>query len=180
MSNSTRILLIAVIAAGALYWWKHRSKNSNSQDGSYEGGQPLVEEQDASGIDADGQGSSWDSQFDQSNHVTARKGAKVEYFEAAQPTDASTQEDDWALYNSDQYLPQEKVDDWFQTVQVPQTVKNQHLLQQPLGIGINTVGNSKRIMNLDIRPVPYCPKFAVSPWGNSSYEPSTNRSRALC
>lgn len=144
--------------------------------------------------------SQWDSQFKNSNRITQRqKGQHVEQFSAdgddnwavtaddehpehvnfPSPGTDDAAADPWKLYDAESYMPQEKVDDWFQTISVPQKVKDQHLLMNPIGQGISTVGNSKRIKNLDLRPAPFCPKFAVSPWGNSSYDPSTSR-KSLC
>jgi hypothetical protein len=175
--GSTRIILVAAIAAGALYWYLKRQKSVSSDPYEHSGVQPHLEDRDAADIDDLGH-SAWDSQFDRSNRVTAKRADAIEHFEAG--AQGAEEEDSWGLYNSEDYMPQEKHDDWFQTVQVPQTIKNQHLLMHPIGQGISTVGNSQRIKNHDLRPVPFCPKFAVSPWGNSSYEPSTSRSRALC
>jgi hypothetical protein len=41
-------------------------------------------------------------------------------------------------------------------------------------LGIDTIGNSKRNASHDIRGTIPCPKFVVSPWNNSTYEPDTN------
>ena len=41
-------------------------------------------------------------------------------------------------------------------------------------IGVNTVGQSLKNASYDIRGTIANPKFAVSPWNNSTYEPDTN------
>jgi hypothetical protein len=41
-------------------------------------------------------------------------------------------------------------------------------------LGIDTIGNSKKNASHDIRGTIPCPKFVVSPWNNSTYEPDTN------
>jgi hypothetical protein len=46
-------------------------------------------------------------------------------------------------------------------------------------IGINTVGQSLKNASYDIRGTIPNPKFVVSPWGNSTYEPDFNL-KPLC
>lgn len=78
------------------------------------------------------------------------------------------------LFDVDKYLPQEVNDDWFEVQPEPISVKNRHLINITKPIGINTIGTSLRNASYDVRGVPSSPKFAVSPWLNSSIEPDTN------
>jgi len=41
-------------------------------------------------------------------------------------------------------------------------------------VGIDTIGSSKKFGSTDIRGNVPCPKFAVSPWNNSTADPDTN------
>ncbi len=41
-------------------------------------------------------------------------------------------------------------------------------------LGINTINESLKIPNMDLRPTPPCPKFTTSPWMQSSITPDTN------
>lgn len=41
-------------------------------------------------------------------------------------------------------------------------------------LGVDTVGSSKKNASYDLRGTLPCPKFVVSPWMNSTYEPDTN------
>ena len=41
-------------------------------------------------------------------------------------------------------------------------------------VGVNTVGQSLKNPSYDLRAAPACPKFTVSPWGQSTIEPDFN------
>lgn len=83
------------------------------------------------------------------------------------------------IYNSDNYLPQNKRDDWFEVLPEAISVKNRHLINVSKPIGINTIGTSLRNPSWDIRGTPSCPKFVVAPWLQSTIEPDTNL-KSLC
>jgi hypothetical protein len=77
------------------------------------------------------------------------------------------------MYDPDNLLPQEEDADWFEVIDKPINLKGRLLrLENPLGI--NTINESLKIPNLDLRPSPPCPKMNVSPWLNSTVEPDTN------
>jgi hypothetical protein len=73
--------------------------------------------------------------------------------------------------------------DWFDDPYESATVKNSHLINVYRPIGVDTIGCRKGDPpgGCDIRgPIPV-PKYTVSPWLNSSYEPDTNlRNQSLC
>jgi hypothetical protein len=144
----------------------------------------------------------WDSQFDSANRVTAKTAPEEDAYaprdeshgnlasyrappprqaSSAQPVAALTDggEDGWDLYNADDYMPKEKHSDWFEVVKVPTKIKDQHLLTNQIGYGIDTVGQSMKNANHDLRPSPPCPKYTVSPWNQSTIEADYNR-RSLC
>ncbi len=138
----------------------------------------------------------WDSYFDANNSVTSRAqirdnnssfkpidstGGQYATYEVPtrkkrnkttppKLTDGSLDPD---MYDPDNLLPQEEDSDWFEVIDKPVNLKGRLLrLENPLGI--NTIAESLKIPNLDLRPSPPCPKFDVSPWNNSSVEPDTN------
>lgn len=138
----------------------------------------------------------WDSYFDANNSVTSRAqirdnnssfkpidstGGQYATYEVPvrkgknkttppKLTDGSLDPD---MYDPDNLLPQEEDADWFEVIDKPVNLKGRLLrLENPLGI--NTIAESLKIPNLDLRPSPPCPKFDVSPWNNSSVEPDTN------
>jgi hypothetical protein len=185
MASHTRILLIAAVIGGALYFAvKHyRNKQSEDQENRKRGASPQVEEDMVYGDDSE-QGN-WDSQFASSNKVTPRCGStsREENFEGDSDVSAPTgakDDDGWGMYDAEQYLPQEKTSNWFETVEVPQTNKNQHLLSNQIGIGTSSILGSRRNWSHDIRPDPPCPKIAnISPWNQSTIMPS-ERNKSLC
>jgi hypothetical protein len=54
-------------------------------------------------------------------------------------------------------------------------LKDKNFLQSGHHIGINTVGQTLRNANLQLRSEPPNPRVAVSPWLTSTIEPDTNR-----
>ena len=83
------------------------------------------------------------------------------------------------IYNSDNYLPKNQRDDWFEVLPEAISVKNRHLINVSKPIGINTIGTSLRNPSWDLRGTPSCPKFVSSPWLQSTIEPDTNL-KSLC
>lgn len=83
-------------------------------------------------------------------------------------------------YNVNSFLPQEKEKDWFETIETVD-VKNSHLINIYRPIGANTIGSTHKAAIYDIRGLDkaVCPKFVVSPWLQSSYEPDRS-SKSLC
>ncbi len=73
-------------------------------------------------------------------------------------------------FNSTNFLPKERNDDWFEDVHAT-SVKNRHLINIYRPVGVNTVVSSGS-RNRDIRGSPNNPKTVVSPFLNSSIEPS--------
>jgi hypothetical protein len=80
-------------------------------------------------------------------------------------------------YNAKDYLPKEINDEWFDTdfSQAKFNIKDDNLINTDRYIiGINTVGQSLKAGSHDIRGIIPNPKFAISPWNNSTYEPDFN------
>lgn len=83
-------------------------------------------------------------------------------------------------YNSNNFLPQQKEKDWFETIETVD-VKNSHLINIYRPIGVNTIGSTHKGAIWDIRGLDkaVCPKFVVSPFLQSSWEPDRS-SKSLC
>ena len=81
-------------------------------------------------------------------------------------------------FNSNDYLPQEKNKNWFETdfSKAEINVNDDGLLHvtDKYNIGVNTVGQSLKNPSYDLRAAPSCPKFTVSPWLQSTITPDTN------
>jgi hypothetical protein len=80
-------------------------------------------------------------------------------------------------YDSKSYLPQEVNDEWFDTdfSQAKKNVGSDKLINTDKYIvGVDTVGQSLKNATYDIRGTIANPKYNVSPWLNSTYEPDYN------
>jgi hypothetical protein len=85
-------------------------------------------------------------------------------------------------YDSKNYLPQEVNDEWFDTdfTQAKNKLNNDNLINtDKYIIGVDTVGQSLKNASHDIRGTIANPKYNVSPWNNSTYEPDYNL-KSLC
>jgi hypothetical protein len=85
-------------------------------------------------------------------------------------------------YNAADFLPKEVNSDWFDTdfSQAKVSVGDDKLINTDrYVIGINTVGQSLKNASYDIRGTIANPKFTISPWNNSTYEPDFNL-KSLC
>jgi len=93
------------------------------------------------------------------------------------PNNKGTEKD---KYNVDNYLPQQKEKDWFETIETVD-VKNSHLINIYRPIGANTIGTTHKNSTYDWRGTDnaVCPKFVVSPWLQSSIEPDRSM-KSLC
>jgi len=88
------------------------------------------------------------------------------------------QDDD--KFDSSALLPQEKKD-WFDDPQAKKGINSPHLINIYRPTAMNTVQTTLKNASWDIRGAPPNPKYVVSPWGNSSYEPDTNlKNGSLC
>lgn len=78
-------------------------------------------------------------------------------------------------------LPVETGMDWFDDPYEETTVKNSSLINIYRPVGVNTVQTSLKNPSHDLRGTEPNPKYPVSPWMQSSYEPDTNlRAGAFC
>lgn len=85
-------------------------------------------------------------------------------------------------YDAKEFLPKEVNDQWFETdfSQAKFNINDDKLINtERYVIGVNTVGQSLKNASYDIRGTIPNPKFTVSPWNNSTYEPDTNL-KSLC
>jgi hypothetical protein len=85
-------------------------------------------------------------------------------------------------YNAKDFLPNEINDEWFETdfsLAKYQLNDDKLINTERYIIGINTVGQSLKNASYDIRGTIPNPKFVISPWNNSTYEPDFNL-KPLC
>jgi hypothetical protein len=73
-------------------------------------------------------------------------------------------------------LPQDNANLWAQVNPSGEgSLKDRNFLQSGYHIGINTVGQTLRNANLQLRSEPPCPQVKVSPWLQSTIEPDVSR-----
>lgn len=97
----------------------------------------------------------------------------------------SQQEKVLNLYNSNNYLPNDKLlnselTKGFQILENPVSVKNPNLIPVLKSIPVSSVLGSKRNSTWDIRSEPPCPKTVVSPFLNSSIMPDIYATQRGC
>jgi hypothetical protein len=81
--------------------------------------------------------------------------------------------------NSSALLPKEHNSDWFDTcadATKSLKIKNRHLININRPIGVATISTQRKNPSRDVRGNPANPKYVVSPFLNSSYEPDINAS----
>jgi len=102
--------------------------------------------------------------------------------DSARPDVVDINKNNVKKYDAKDFLPKEINDQWFDTdfSQAKFNVNDDKLINtERYVIGINTVGQSLKNASYDLRGSTPCPKFAVSPWSNSTIEPDTNL-KSLC
>lgn len=89
------------------------------------------------------------------------------------------QQSDEDIFNSMDFLPQQKNKDWFEVMPEPISIKNRYLINVSRPIGVDTIGTTHRNQSYDIRGTIPNPKQVVSPWLQSSIEPDLYN-KGLC
>ena len=100
-------------------------------------------------------------------HFSADENYKVERNLTSFPKDQLTAEE---------LLPQDNSSLWAQVNPSGEgSLKDRNFLQSGYHIGINTVGQTLRNANLQLRSEPPCPQVRVSPWLQATIEPDVSR-----
>jgi len=100
----------------------------------------------------------------------------------SQPDKVDLKKNNNKNYNAKDFLPKQVNDEWFETdfsLAKYQLNDDKLINTEKYIIGINTVGESLKNASYDIRGTIPNPKFIVSPWNNSTYEPDFNL-KPLC
>lgn len=81
-----------------------------------------------------------------------------------------------AVMDPAELLPRDENSEWAKLNPVGKSeLMNVSLLKAGWNHGINTVGQSMKNANLQLRPDPSIPQASVGPWNNSTIEPDINR-----
>ena len=100
----------------------------------------------------------------------------------ARPDEVPLNKNNLKKYDAKDFLPKEINNQWFDTdfSQAKYNVNDDKLINtERYVVGVNTVGQSLKNASYDIRGTIANPKFTVSPWNNSTYEPDFNL-KSLC
>ena len=98
---------------------------------------------------------------------------KIEHFSNDRPPNSSYPKDQ---LSAEDLLPQDQSSLWASVNPSGQgTLKDRNFLQSAYHIGINTVGQTLRNANLQLRSEPPNPQVKVSPWLQSTIEPDVSR-----
>jgi hypothetical protein len=186
------ILLVVLVAAGALLYYCMPGKAPaaeeyvNHDDSMYETYANADDDEDEAAMApaADGAslyGSNGDSVVkpaeDTEDGADANESAQTLGSDDGSAS-ASLPKD---CFPKDQLTPQELLpadanSTWAQVVPAGQgSVGDQNFLNAGFHVGINTVGQTLRNANLQLRSEPPNPQVKVSPWLQSTIEPDTNR-----
>jgi hypothetical protein len=113
-----------------------------------------------------------DQQFDEEDGEGSVKGEEVsEGYENSEPGCVPKEQ-----LSPEELLPQSNSSEWAKVnPQGTGTLKDKNFLQAGYHVGINTVGQTLRNANMQLRSDPPNPQMAVSPWLQSTISPDMNR-----
>ena len=191
------VIILGLVAIFLIYWFAIRNKTCDNKVQQYENMTGDGEEDED-----ENQG---DENVQENFDVKMRKnGNKMNHFSEAQnPSETKSPmngelvgEGNQAQFSNDpavqqlrqaacfpkemltpeELKPQDNSSLWAQVNPAGEgSLKGRSFLQAGHNIGINTVGQTMRNANLQIRSEPPCPQVSVSPWNQTTIEPDTAR-----
>ena len=197
-NNEMMRLVLIVVAACVFIYLIHSYNNTNNleQENFFADGENteyapnnvnnvavenVMEESEEEGVLGEADEDSSDPlPSEQENNETFRTVPEVQEEEAAENDESSGRLPN-ECYPKDvltpqDLLPQDSNSTWAQTVPAGQgSLGDQNFLNAGFHVGINTVGQSLRNANLQLRSEPANPQAKVSPWLQSTIEPDVNR-----
>ena len=181
------ILLAAVLVLVVIYFCNN-SKSGNSSnvmgsnlvgehfDGSQKGEQGDVQEAGQLAVDS---GPVQAQQANQEQQPAQVSGASTQ---GSLSTDSGLKQQRQAgcfpkeQLNPEELLPQDNANVWAKSNPSGEgTLKDRNFLQAGHHIGVNTVGQTLRNANMQLRSEPPNPQVKVSPWLQATIEPDVNR-----
>jgi hypothetical protein len=114
-------------------------------------------------------------------HSDSDVGAKVEHYQnqasepLPRPKDTSLSCAGKDQLKPEELLPLDEDTEWSKANPVQQTLQDKNFLTAGHNVGINTVGQTLRNANLQLRSEPPNPQTIVSPWLQSTIEPDVMR-----
>lgn len=192
------VIILGLVAIFLIYWFAIRNKSSSTYVKQQEN---LTNEDDDENEEEPSEGDNTIENFD----VKMTGGMDNERFQRAQDFSSETRrpmngdlvgEGNQAqlsnnpavqqlrqaacfpkeMLTPEELKPQDNSSLWAQVNPAGEgSLKGRSFLQAGHNIGINTVGQTMRNANLQIRSEPPCPQVSVSPWNQTTIEPDTAR-----
>lgn len=196
------VIILGLVAIFLIYWFAIRNKTTcDNKVRQYEGYKNGDGEED----DNDNEGYQDDENVQENFDVRMNNGDKMNLFSEAQNNPSETKspmngelvgEGNQAQFSNnpavqqlrqaacfpkemltpEELKPQDNSSLWAQVNPAGEgSLKGRSFLQAGHNIGINTVGQTMRNANLQLRSEPPCPQVSVSPWNQTTIEPDTAR-----
>ena len=195
------VIILGLVAIFLIYWFAIRNKTCNNKVQQYEG---FNENEDAEEVENNGDEGDEDVK-EGFEVKMRNNGNKMNRFSEAQNNPSESRrpmngdlvgEGNQAQFSNDPAIqqlrqaacfpkemltpeelkPQDNSSLWAQVNPAGEgSLKGRSFLQAGHNIGINTVGQTMRNSNLQIRSEPPCPQVSVSPWNQTTIEPDTAR-----
>ena len=199
------VIILGLVAIFLIYWFAIRNKTCDNKVQQYDNmtGDGEEDEDENQGNENEGNGDeNGQENFDVKMR---KNGNKMNRFSEAQNNPSETRrpmngdlvgEGNQAQFSNDpavqqlrqaacfpkemltpeELKPQDNSSLWAQVNPAGEgSLKGRSFLQAGHNIGINTVGQTMRNSNLQIRSEPPCPQVSVSPWNQTTIEPDTAR-----
>ena len=196
------VIILGLVAIFLIYWFAIRNKTCDNKVQQYENMTGDGEEDDDENQGNGDENQDVQENFDVKMR---KNGNKMNRFSEAQNNPSETRrpmngdlvgEGNQAQFSNDpavqqlrqaacfpkemltpeELKPQDNSSLWAQVNPAGEgSLKGRSFLQAGHNIGINTVGQTMRNSNLQIRSEPPCPQVSVSPWNQTTIEPDTAR-----
>jgi hypothetical protein len=198
------VIILGLVAIFLIYWFAIRNKTCDNKVQQYEGFNENEDEEEVENKGNGDEGNGDENQDVQEGFEVKMRnnGNKMNRFSEAQNNPSRPMNGDLvgegnqAQFSNDpavqqlrqaacfpkemltpeELKPQDNSSLWAQVNPAGEgSLKGRSFLQAGHNIGINTVGQTMRNSNLQIRSEPPCPQVSVSPWNQTTIEPDTAR-----
>ena len=199
------VIILGLVAIFLIYWFAIRNKTCDNKVQQYENMTGDGEEDEDENQGNENEGNEDGAGQENFDVKMRKNGNKMNRFSEAQNNPSETRrpmngdlvgEGNQAQFSNDpavqqlrqaacfpkemltpeELKPQDNSSLWAQVNPAGEgSLKGRSFLQAGHNIGINTVGQTMRNSNLQIRSEPPCPQVSVSPWNQTTIEPDTAR-----
>jgi hypothetical protein len=174
MSESNKLFMIGivVVVAALLYYFFVYSKKENFESPAPVSKKMKEKDEESGDMDSDVEG----EKVMNSSDNTQMEATMTETFQNENDVQMDEQQGGNKQLTAQDLLPHDNSSQWAQVYPSGDgSLKDRNFLQAGYHIGINTVGQTLRNANLQLRSEPPCPQVKVSPWIQSTIEPDLGR-----